>query len=250
MYSEVFEHIGLSPNEAKIYESLLSTGESSVSAISVKANIHRRNVYDALSRLQEKGLVFVIFQKGENRYQAVHPDKLMEVIKEKETKLQLVLPQLRDLFDAESPHEAAYIYKGLEGFKNYMRDVARVGEDTYFWGAKGLWFTPGIDKGFLKDFQTTMDRKKKSYKTLYDPRVPVELPQALVAVRGEYKILPDKYPTPGVVDIFGDYVVTFTSAGVGNFGEDGSIFVMINRELAQTYRTWFHLVWDMLPEKK
>ena len=67
-------------------------------------------------------------------------------------------------------------------------------------------------------------------------------------VGGEYKILPAKYATPGVTDIFGDYVVTFTSLDIGNFGEDGSIFVMINSELAETYRTWFQLIWDLCPK--
>jgi len=87
MYADTFESLGLSPNEAKIYETLLYAGEAGVSEISVKSKVHRRNVYDALSRLVEKGLVFTIFQKGENRYQSVTPDKLMEILREKERQL-------------------------------------------------------------------------------------------------------------------------------------------------------------------
>ena len=90
-------------------------------------------------------------------------------------------------------------------------------------------------------------RKKLQYRTLYDPRVRTVMPEAVKEVQGEYKFLPDKYPTPGVVDIFGDYVVTFTSIDIGNFGEDGTIFVMINPELAETYRTWFNMMCDMSP---
>ena len=154
MYTDIFEHIGLSPNEAKIYETLLSTGETSVSIISAKAKVHRRNVYDAMNRLLEKGLVFQIFQKGENIYQAVHPNKLLEVLKEKETRLTQVLPQLNKIYTAEPLQEAACIYKGLEGYKNYMRDMARIGEETYFLSAKGLWFTPTISEKFLNDFKS------------------------------------------------------------------------------------------------
>jgi sugar-specific transcriptional regulator TrmB len=247
MYSEIFEEIGLSPNEAKIYETLLSTGETSVSIISSKAKVHRRNVYDALNRLVEKGLVFPIFQKGENKYHAVTPDKLSEMIEEKQKKLNHILPTLRKIYDAEPKEEAAYIYKGLEGFKNYMRDLVRVSEDTYFMGAKGLWFTPGIEKYFLTDFVKNSQKKKLKYFTLYDPRVKTQMPGIVNDVMGEYKFLPDTYSTPGVVDIFGDYVVTFTSVDIGNFGEDGTIFVMINKELAETYRTWFRMIWDFSP---
>lgn len=248
MYTEVFEEIGLTPNEAKIYETLLSTGETTVSEISVKANVHRRNVYDALNRLLEKGLAFQIFQKGENRYQCVTPDKLMEVLHEKELKLQRVLPTLREMHGRKPVTEAAFIYRGLEGFKNYMRDLVRVSADTYFLGAKALWFTPGIEKNFLTDFVRNAKKKKLRWYTLYDPRVKTQMPEALKEVQGEYKFLPQQYQTPGVVDIFGDYVVTFTSIDIGNFGEDGTIFVMINPELAETYRTWFKLIWDLSPQ--
>ncbi len=247
MYIELLQEIGLSPNEAKIYEALLYRGESGVAEISTKANIHRRNVYDALQRLTHKGLVFVVFQKGENRYSAVNPDKLMELLKEKERSLETMLPNLHALYDDEPAEEAAFIYKGIEGYKNYMRDLVRVGQDTLFLGAKGLWYSPGIDESFLKDFQQMAKKQKMKYQTIYDPRVPEELPQALKTIGGEYKVLPKGYETTGVCDIFGDYVATFTSKGVGNFGEDGVVYVMINKQLADSYRTWFRFMWDMCP---
>ncbi len=250
MYAELFEQLGLSPNEAKIYETLLESGESSVSVISLRAKIHRRNVYDALNRLVEKGVVFRIFQKGENRFKPVTPNKLLEILQEKKNKLDAALPELRRIYETDLKGEAAYIYKGLEGFKNYMRDVVRVAEDSYYLGAKALWFTPGIDKSFLKDVQRVAKEKNLSYYTLFDPRVKKEMPNAAKDVGGHYKFLPDDFPTPGVVDMFGDHVVTFNSADVGNFGEDGLIFVMINKELAESYKIWFRLIWDLLPGAK
>ena len=247
MYSHIFEQIGLSPNEARIYETLLQGGEMSVAAIAGQSQIHRRNVYDALQRLLQKGLVFQIFQKQENIYRAVHPQKLLEVITEKEQQLQHVLPELQLLYEQKPLTEAAFIYKGVEGFKNYMRDMARVGEETYFLGAKGLWFTPTIGRQFLADFQKEMKRKKVNYYTLYDHRVSETLPGVFDDVSGKYKILPAKYSTPAVLDIFGDHVVTFTSVDVGNFGENGTIFVMINQKLAESFKVWFRMLWDLCP---
>lgn len=249
-YSELFEQLGLSPNEAKIYETLVTGLEMPVSEISVKAKVHRRNVYDALNRLLEKGLVFQIFQKGENMYRAVPPQKLMEVLEEKKRDLEQVLPTLSKIYESKPLEEAAFIYKGIEGYKNYMRDLTRVGEDTYFLGAKGLWMTPGVPKNLHEDFAKKMKQLKRQFMTLFDPRVPSELPSALKGIGGEYKVLPKRYETIGVMDIFGDHIATFTSKGVGNFGEDGSIYVMINRDLAESYKTWFKLIWDLLPEKK
>ena len=131
-----------------------------------------------------------------------------------------------------------------------MRDMARIGEDTYFLSAKALWYSPNVDRSFLDSFIKEMRRKKVAYKTLYDPRVPQKFPQALTEVGGEYKVLPSGFETPGVMDVFGDHLVTFSSVDVANFGEDGTIFVIINQELADSFRTWFNFMWEMCPDYK
>ncbi|KKU13344.1 MAG: hypothetical protein UX20_C0024G0004 [Candidatus Magasanikbacteria bacterium GW2011_GWC2_45_8] len=82
------------------------------------------------------------------------------------------------------------------------------------------------------------------HKILFDPRVKELLPEALEDAKGHYRILPQEYATPGLVDIFGDYVVTFVSIGIGNVGEEVTIFVMKNKELAESYKTWFNFIWD------
>jgi len=250
MHKETLENLGLSPNEAVIYEALIFLGRASISQISKKGNIHRRNVYDAINRLLEKGLVFKIFQKGENIYEAVNPEKLYEIIKEQERELDKIIPELRSLYETKPTDEMAFIYKGLEGFKNYMRDMARVGETTYFIGAKALWFTPSVPKHFLKNFKQEMKRKKVKYYTIFDQAVEEGAPEYISKVGGHYKIFPKEYSTTGVCDIFGDYVVTFTNVKVGDFGEDGTIFVMKNKELAQNFKTWFQFMWDNLPKEK
>ena len=78
MHFDIFQEIGLTPNEAKIYQALIEVGETTVGNIAIRGNIHRRNIYDAINRLIEKGLVFQIFARGENIYKAVDPVKLME----------------------------------------------------------------------------------------------------------------------------------------------------------------------------
>lgn len=246
MYSEIFEEAGLSPNEAKIYETLLSTGETSISHLSVKANIHRRNIYDAINRLVQKGLVSPIFQKGENRYQAVHPDKLLEIMKEKEYKLAAIMPALRKHYGEEVVEEAAYMYKGKEGFKNYVRDVLRLEEDAYSLGAKGLLYS--LSRELSKDLWQAVKKKKLHIQTLYDPRVKDLLPEVIRGEGGEKRILPTEYATNGVLDIFGDRVVTFANVQVGKVSDDTTIFVMVNRQLAESYKTWFKFIWEKCEE--
>ena len=84
MHEEILLEVGLSLNESRIYEKLIELGEASVNTLSVKTKINRSNVYDAMERLCEKGLATEMFFKNQKHYKAVHPRRLLELLKEKE----------------------------------------------------------------------------------------------------------------------------------------------------------------------
>ena len=76
MYQEILQKIGLSLNEARVYEALLYLGEVNVNKISIKSKVHRRNVYDSLNKLIGKGLASETFIKGEKFFKAIDPERL------------------------------------------------------------------------------------------------------------------------------------------------------------------------------
>lgn len=245
MYQEIFEGIGLSPNEAKIYEALVERGESSISDIAVIAKVHRRNAYDAIQRLIDKGLCFQIFSTKENRYNAVDPDKLAELIAEKQNLLAQALPTLKKKFAERLVAEEAYIYRGFEGLKNVWRDVIRVGKESFFIGAKGGWYDPRIEasrKAFFKE----ANRKKIKFIQLFDHEVKTQLPNFPNHFEGEleYRFLPEKYSTNSGIHVFGDYVITHTGITIGKMDENTVFFVMHSKDLADSYRTWFKYMWE------
>jgi sugar-specific transcriptional regulator TrmB len=246
MHSTILQEIGLSKNEVKIYETLIKHGQLSVSDISTKSRIHRRNVYDSMDRLIEKGLVFQVIGLGDNLYKPVDPSKLMELVDEKRRRLEKVMPSLIKEYKKEPSLEAVYIYKGIEGFKNYLRDLLLTKEDAYFIGAKGAWFDPRL-KTFLDKFLVDAKKRGIKYKHLFDYEVKEKVPHAPKAVGKPYKFLPKEYSTPSMIDIFGDHVVSFTGAGLGKISDDITIFVTISRPMATSYKTWFKFMWDMCP---
>lgn len=249
MYEGIFTEIGLSPNEAKMYETMLSEGEMTVGEVALKSKIHRRNVYDAMNRLIEKGLVFQVLGTGENHYRPVDPAKLMELVDEKRVKLEGVLPRLEVLFKARPEQEASYIYKGIEGFKNYLRDILSVREDVCFIGAKGAWFDPRLQP-FLSRFLVDAKKRGVKYRHIFDHEVRQCESTVLKAVGKPYKFFPKKYSTSSMVDVFGDRVVLFTGAGLTTIDDDITIFVIVSRPMADSYRTWFQFMWDFCPEGK
>lgn len=246
MYQETLQILGLSPNEAKIYETLVEKGESSIGRIAVAAKVHRRNVYDSIQRLIEKGLCFEIFSKSENTYSAVDPDKLSELIAEKQLKLQEILPQLKKKFSSNSSTEEAYIYRGLEGQKNIWRDILRVNKDSYFIGAKGGWFDSRLDKSTRDAFFKEANRKKIKFIQLFDYEIKIQMPDFPHYFPGElkYRFLPKKYSTNSGVGMFGDYVVSYAGLTIGKVPEDTVFFIIRSKDLAESYRTWFWYMWE------
>ena len=60
------------------------------------------NVYDALQKLMEKGIVSLITKDNTKYYQASDPSMLDKVLKEKELKLQGIMPELYTLFNMKN----------------------------------------------------------------------------------------------------------------------------------------------------
>ncbi|HBL39662.1 TPA: hypothetical protein DDZ10_03265 [Candidatus Uhrbacteria bacterium] len=246
MYVELFQNLGLSKNEAELYEALLELGEASVSKLNQKTNINRRNIYDVLNRMTEKGLVFVVIQSGENRYKPVDPHKLKEFILEKQAMLDEQLDELDRLYNAKPKTGEVFIYRGPEGWKNYMRDMLHVGEPAYFIAAKGGWLDPRV-KDFFPTFYKEAVEARIPFFHLFDWEVQESCPEILNYVKTNYRLLPKGYSTIGAVDIFGDHVNILSDLHPGGFDEDFSFTVIVNPIIADAFRTWFRYMWDHCP---
>src|SRR3990167_10939359 len=202
MNQEIYEALSLSPNEAKIYETLVEKGELGASEIAVAAGIHRRNAYDAIQRLIDKGLCFQIISQKGNRYNAVDPDKLMELFVERQQKLASILPELKKKFIKRTAPEEAYIYRGLEGQKNIWRDVLYSGADSYVVGAKGGWFEPRLESSRIEFFKEA-NRKKIKFFQLFDHEMKIRYPKFAkeFPAKLQYRFLPKEYSTTSLIHI-------------------------------------------------
>lgn len=247
MFQEILQHIGLSLNESRVYEALLYLGEVNVNKISIKSKVHRRNVYDSLNKLIEKGLASETFVKGEKLFKATNPERLQEIIREREEMLNSKLPEMKKLYDSVEPEAEAYFFRGVEGFKNYLKLILDQGETVHFIGAKAFWLDPRLQH-YLRHFDKERKKRGIKFKHLFDYEVKMEKPEILKLVGKPYKFLPKKYSSSTAVDIFGDYVVTFVGVEAGKLHAEPLQFVLKSKVLADGYRKFFSFMWDFCPE--
>jgi sugar-specific transcriptional regulator TrmB len=243
MHLKVLQNdIGLTLNEAKIYYAILKQNPATIEQITKETKVHRRNIYDVLDRLLDKGLVSKVFKNESSQYIPVNPVKLSEVLSQKQNRFDKFLPELIKVFEAQKIEETAYIYKGIQGFKNYLNEILK-SKNFYSIGAKGEWFDPVI-ADFMQDFW----QKKKEYNInsmlLFDNSAK-SIPQiAATHNPSSYKFLKPEFDTDSVIDIFDDHIVIFSNAKPCKIDENITIFVIKNPLIAKSFIVWFKIIWN------
>src|SRR3989344_6210907 len=102
MNLDSLKELGLSKGQIRVYTAVLELGISTLNKIQEKTAIERRNIYDILNKLIEAGLISYTIEKGKRTYQCTHPNKLLEEIKEKKSKLKELanqIPHIQNLFE-------------------------------------------------------------------------------------------------------------------------------------------------------
>jgi hypothetical protein len=189
-------------------------------------------------------LAFQVLPKKFLTYAPVHPDKLQELVEEKQKELEGILPGLIKRFDKVNAPQSIYVYKGVGGLKNYINLELKVGKPIYGIGSKGSWFDARI-----KNFATRAGKKYASLqlrsKIIYDDSVKNH-PEVIRAVGGECKFLPKEYSTGSSIDIFGDYVAIYSGVNAKQLDDEITIFILKDKTLAEDYMKWWKFMWNAL----
>jgi sugar-specific transcriptional regulator TrmB len=227
---EDLEAIGLSSGEAEIYLILLRLGEALGSEIARRTRISRPHVYGILDKLQDKGLVSYVVKAGKKYYKPADPEKLYDLLKEKEHIISTMMPQLKEFYAAIKPKLRIEVYEGKEGIKTVLNDIIRTGKDIIVWGASARIenIVPIEAKRYLKQRQEKKIRARQLY-----ARGTKVLPSPL----SEFKELPPEFAGPSTTTVYGNKVAIILWVVVP------TIVVIESKELAESYKDHFELMW-------
>jgi sugar-specific transcriptional regulator TrmB len=240
MVLEILRKIGLSEGEIKVYSALLDLGVASVNEIHEKAGMERRNIYDILNKLIEKGLISYTEENKKKTFQITHPNKLIGYLDEKKKEIDnsksaiaREIPLITEKFNAKKPEIKAEVYRGEEGTKAVWDDMLNYKE--VYWIGSGRY----IPKRFPNFFIPWNKRRVKLKVKIYN-LVRYELRKEIKVWQLEYvKFLPKEFSgTPTVVAIYGDKVASLI------YGENLFSFVIESKELADNYKRYHKYLWD------
>ena len=229
MDTTILEKIGLTKNQAEVYLGLLRLGSATAQQVIVESGLQRSPVYDALEKLQERGLVSSVIKDFKRYFQCASPKKFYSLLEEKKQELAQIMPELERLEGQKKEEINASVYKGKEGLKTIHLEMLKENKDIYVLGGKGLIFSEM--EFFIPHFEKERVKKGLKWKVLWDKEAP-KIPLL------EGKILPKGNETKSVVNIFGDKVAICLWKE-----KQPTAFVIHNKDVADSFRTWFELIY-------
>ena len=229
MNLKFLEDIGLNRTEAKVYLALIEAGPSRAGFITRKAGVHRRNVYDAIEMLIQKGLVSYIKENNIRLYSAVEPSRLLEITKEKEQNVKSILPELESKFNFIHSKNETVFYRGKQALKSIFDDQINEGKEVLVIGASPN--AKDIVKYYFPRYDNERKRKNIKVKAIFTGKTDYKIPLS------EIKYLPKEFNSPSATNIYGNKVAII-------LWTEEPIAILINqKEIADSYRHYFELLW-------
>lgn len=222
---------GLTENESKVYLALLELGPSNAGLITRKSGMHRRVVYDIIDRLIKKGLIGYIIKNNVRIFQASDPERIMEILKEKEENLLEIMPQMKSFYIKTREKEETNFYKGKRGLKTIFEDQLNTRKEVLILGASPLAYD--VLQFYFKWYDKRRKKNKIKVRAIFHKtNMKLHIPYS------EIKYLPEKYSSPLAINIYGDKIALIL------WSKENPLAVVIkNKIFSDSYRKYFEMIW-------
>lgn len=250
MNLELLKEIGLTENESKIYLVLIKNGESTANNLSERIGFHRAYIYDTLSKMINKGVVSCITKSGKKYFKAAHPSKFLEIIKEKESQIKDLIPEILKVYNQKESNYTVETFEGKEAYKTYYgsvmkyllenkpKEVMSIGSKSRPFDEQLKFFLPGYIKKNLELLKESIKKKKLVLKALYNSSSKNK--PFIWKKYQNYRYLPKEIDaSKNTMHIIGDNVAIETYSG------KRFVTMIRNKDLAKFYRDIFKKLWEI-----
>jgi len=250
LYGSVLQQLGLSVEQAEIYELLLSTGPLSAMEIGKQSRVQRTYVYSVTQAMIEMGILTQVKQGKTTLFMAQSPDTLLSLVarqkqeaEQAERSLEGVLPLLKTMYVSTQEKPVVTYYEGIEGVKRAYNDTINEGKpllalvetskvhpEVYSWVTTD-YSRRRIEAGILVKSIVASGPKTQQYVGLNEKEL------------RETKVIDSaKFPLEHEVIVYGSKV-----AIINHHKDQPMLGIIIdNQAITSTFRSWFELSWSEL----
>lgn len=242
---KTLNQLGLSEKQARVYIAMLELGEAPMTLIAKKAGLKRPTTYLIVDELNVLGLSSEIVKGKKKYYSAMHPRRLVELSRFRSKQAEELLPELVAIQKiAEKP--VVRMLEGIEGARIAYQEAYSLLNNKI----EGLWM--GNITFIIENFPELLREYDSLIQKITDPRIRelitgnnksknwVNEMQSKISKNHYVKYYKDSNNF-GMTDqlIIGNTIIQFS------FGTQIFVIITESKEIAQTQRALFELIWDM-----
>ncbi len=128
-----FEAIGIPRTQTNVYLDLLKHGESTATQVSKRTRMHRANVYDTLTKLKEKNLVYSSNKEGKQVFVALSTDLILNGEKDKMDNLKLAMSFIKTAYTSGYGPKV-YTLEGLSALRSILFSLLERSSEIWIYG--------------------------------------------------------------------------------------------------------------------
>lgn len=243
------EEYGLSENESKVYMYLIQHTDTNAYDLAKGTNIARTTVYNTLESLKAMNLVTEWKKNGVSYFGPESPNRLKQMLKEKEEVLEKVMPEIRSIAGTENKLPKTKVYVGENSVRMGLTDVFETVKNE---GVKERYVYTHPDLvGDIGKFFSVWAKRKEDLKVFSRVIAPESIhegdkapPSYMPNKYREVRYIPDKYLFGYTFDITGSRIA-FYSTKKG----DTYTIIVYSEAMADVFRQMFMFMWDTLSEE-
>ena len=243
--SAKLEGLGLTEKESRVYLALLPYRDIGSSKLIRATGLHGQFVYDALAKLETKGLARHVVQNGRKKFSANTPNRLLSLIEEKKLVANALAKELQSRYAGEREQDveifqgdSAFVAQQFELLKRQpehsVMDVIASETERYqtTLEAEGAW------EEYLRIL------REKNIKTRYlgSEKQRARFRMLEKAEQWTFRILPGHATGLMNTDIWHDNIT------LNIFGDPILCITVTGKEIADGYREFFETLWNLSGE--
>lgn len=228
------EDLGMTPKESEVYLVLISLKSASIFEIMSRAKISRKSIYEILQKLLDKGLISHTTKDGKKTFSAAHPERLLEILKEKEQSLNAILPELSKKYHEKKEDLEVEVFLGNEGIKTVCNNILKVGMTMYAVSGNGEMYEhlPYYTAQYLKKRENIGIHRYAVYNESVRGK-------RLTPPLTEIRYAPPVYSSPLQFTVYGDHV------NIHIYSDVNVTVHIYNKNIAEAFLNYFRLMWEI-----
>ncbi|MFA5953436.1 MAG: helix-turn-helix domain-containing protein [Candidatus Pacearchaeota archaeon] len=187
---KAFESVGIPKMQTIIYLDLLKNKESTATQVSKRTRMHRANVYDTLTKLKERNLVYLSNKEGKQVFAALSTDLIINEEKDKLENLKSAMNYIKTTYvSGQTPK--VYTLEGLNAIKSILFSLLEKKSEIWIYGlAENESIINVLNDKLMHSFHLERIKKQIELKLLFY-KLPEEEIKALSNLKfTEAKLLP------------------------------------------------------------